>query len=164
MVAENDELHRLAVTVQLTFPGVPCIYYGDEIGMLDIPAGASLRGSSRGCMTWDESRWNHNLLHFFRDLITLRRQSPALQRGGFQMLWLDDETFAYQRESSKDRIMVIAHRGETPRPAGTLPVAHGGIPDGTRFVEHFSHRQAIVENGMLPLPEIPQGAMLWQVA
>ncbi len=45
VVGGNDALHRLAVVVQLTFPGVPALYYGDEIGMVDAP---HLRAT--GCM------------------------------------------------------------------------------------------------------------------
>jgi alpha-glucosidase len=157
VVNGNDALHRLAVTVQLTFPGVPALYYGDEIGLTDVP---HLRAI--GCMNWDESQWNHRLFDFFRDLVALRRRSGILQRGGFQMLAVEEDTFAYQRESREGRMLVIAHRGEQPRPAGSLPMAHGGIPDGARFIEHFSGQPVIVQNGMLMLPELPQGATLWE--
>lgn len=156
-VEHNDALHRLAVVVQMTFPGVPGVYYGDEIGLVNDPA---IRG--RAAMIWDEERWNRDLFEFHRDLIALRRQSVTLQRGGFQMLATDPDTFAYQRESFAGRVIVVAHRGETPRPAGSLTVAHGGIADGARFVEHFSQQEAVVVNGALPLPELPQGATLWE--
>jgi hypothetical protein len=94
-------------------------------------------------------------------LIALRHRSPVLRRGGFQILAVEDDTLAYQREGRPERILVVAHRNETPRPAGPLPVAHGGIPDGACFVEHFSGQEAIVANGLLPLPAHPQGATLW---
>lgn len=152
----NDALHRLAVVILMTFPGVPSIYYGDEIGMEDVP-----RFRSRGCMIWDETEWDTELLDFHRRLIALRRRSKILQRGGFQMLAVEEDTFAYQRESSEGRIIVVAHRSKTPRPAKPMPVEHGGIPNGTRFVEFFSNQGSLVEHGVLPLPEHPQGATLW---
>jgi len=49
-----------------------------------------------------------------------------------------------------------------PRPAGPLPVVHGGIPDGTHFIEYFSGQEIVVANGRLSLPEQPQGATLWK--
>jgi alpha-glucosidase len=153
----NDALHRLAVIVQMTFPGVPSIYYGDEIGMVDLP-----RFGPIGCMIWDQAQWDHELLAFHRDLIALRRRSPALQRGGFQMLAVETDTFAYQREDTTGRVIVVAHRGETPRAASELPVVCGGVPDGTRFVEHFSGQEVVIEGGGLSLPEHPQGATLWE--
>lgn len=156
VVGGSDALHRLAVVVQLTFPGVPAIYYGDEIGMENDP---TVRG--RGCMIWDEAQWNHSLFGFYQSLIALRRQSHALKRGGFQMLAIEADTFVYQRDSTEDHVIVVAHRGSTPRPAGPLPVAHGGIPDGARFVEHFSGQECTVQGGALHLPEQPQGASVW---
>lgn len=157
IVEGNDALHRLAVTVLMTYPGVPSLYYGDEIGLRDTP-----RLGPRGCMVWDEAAWDHDLLHFHRQLIALRRSSPILQRGGFQMLLVDKDTFAYQRAAKSGCIIVVAHRGTQPRPPQGLRVDHGGIPDGAHFIELFSGQGARVINGHLQLPELPQGATLWQ--
>ncbi len=152
----NDALHRLAVVVQFTYPGVPGLYYGDEIGMMDEDG-----FESRGCMIWDEARWDHDLLDFYRRLIKLRKESPVLARGGLQMLVVERDTFAYQREGEDGRILVIAHRGETPRRAAPLPVVHGGILDGARFMEYFSGQEMVVIHGSLPLSDHAQGATLW---
>jgi alpha-glucosidase len=156
-LGENDALHRLAVTVLMTFPGVPGLYYGDEIGMTDLPG-----LSARGCMVWDEARWNKPLYHLHRDLIHLRRRSSALQRGGFQILLAEADTIAYQRESLDERVIVVAHRGETPRLPAPMPVAHGGIADGTRFVAWASGEEFVARDGALMLPAVAQGAILLQ--
>lgn len=156
LVDGNEALHRLAAVLLLTFPGAPGIYYGDEIGLANVP-----HLGSRACMPWDERRWNHGLLAFYRRLIALRRSSPILQRGGFQMLAAERDALAFQREGAAGRILVIAQRAAAPRPAGPLPVAHGGIADGVRFVEHFSGQEVIVQDGALPLGELAQGATLW---
>jgi len=156
LVGGSDALHRLAVTLLLTFPGAPGLYYGDEIGLLE-----DRLLHSRACMDWEPSHWDQSLLAFHKDLIPLRRSSPALQRGGFQVLAVEPDTLAYQRDSRQDCILVVSHRLAQPRPAGTLPVAAGGIPDGARFVEHFSGQSAVVKDGVLPLPALPQGATLW---
>ncbi|HOU40422.1 MAG TPA: alpha-amylase family glycosyl hydrolase [Promineifilum sp.] len=156
-VGENDALHRLAAVVLLTFPGVPGLYYGDEIGMTDVE-----RLGARGCMVWDETRWNQPLHAFHRDLIHLRRRSSALQRGGFQLLLVEDDTIAYQRDSADERILVFAHRGAAPRPAGGVPIDHAGVPDGARFVDALGGAEFVVANGTLPLPELPQGALICQ--
>jgi alpha-glucosidase len=156
IVSQNDALQRLAAIVQFTFPGVPCLYYGDEIGMADTPELAS-----RACMVWDEGRWDHDLLAFYRRLIQLRRQSTILQTGGFQMLAVEPDTFAYQREDPSGHILVVAHRGASPRLAGPLQVDQGGVPDGSRFREVFSGHTTEVRDGQLWLPAQPQGASLW---
>lgn len=159
IVNGNDPLHRLAAAVLLTFPGVPGLYYGDEIGMTDLPA-----LGARGCMIWDEARWNRSLHEYHRGLIHLRRRSAALQRGGFQILLIERETVAYQRESIDDRVIVIAHRAVEPRPAGPLPLAHGGIGDGLRFIDLASGDYLTVRDGALSLPRLEQGALILQEA
>lgn len=155
LVKENDALHRLAVAVLLTFPGVPGLYYGDEIGLVDVPG-----VGARGCMVWDENLQNRSLYEYHRALIHLRRQSYALRHGGFQVLHIEPETVVYQREGIDDRIIVIAHRAEIPRPAGSLPLAHGGIPDDARFLNLETGGEFIVRNGALHLPHLIQGATL----
>jgi len=156
-LGENDALHRLAVLLLFTFPGVPGLYYGDEIGMLDVP---ELR--SRGCMVWEEQSWDQSLLAYHKDLIALRRNSAVLQTGGFQILASEADLLAYQRESPAGRFLAVAQRSATARPPSRLLVAHGGIPDGTRFVERFSGIERVVEAGALVMPELPQGGTLWE--
>lgn len=157
IVGGNPALHRLAAVLQFTYPGVPCLYYGDEVGLEDRPG-----LGSRACMVWDEARWERDLRHFYRRLVELRRNSAVLRHGGFQVLALEEDTLVYQREGEGGRVVVVAHRGAPARPAGGLDVTHGGIPDGTHFVEHFSGREAVVQEGRLPLPEHPQGATIWK--
>jgi alpha-glucosidase len=160
MTGGNDALHRMATLILITFPGVPSLYYGDEIGMEDDP---SLE--ARGCMIWDDSRWDHDLLDFHKRLIALRKESKTLQRGGFQMLLTEVDTLAYQREGGDDtRFIIVAHRGEEAREAAPLLLHHADIADGTVFTEFFSGQQLTVIAGALPLPALPQGATLWQAA
>jgi alpha-glucosidase len=49
-ILSGDEDHaKLAAIAQFSFPGVPCLYYGDELGLRDEPG-----FGSRNCMVWDE--------------------------------------------------------------------------------------------------------------
>ena len=157
-VKGNDTLHRLATIIQFTFPGIPGLYYGDEIGMMDEEGFAS-----RGCMVWDEDRWNQDLLAFYKRLIKLRKETAVLQTGGFQILSVEPDTIIFQRASDTGCFLVVAHRGEQPRYAAPLTVAHGGIPDGARFVEFFTGQELVIAGGVLPLPDHPQGATLWRM-
>ncbi len=142
---------RLAVALLMTYPGVPSIYYGDEIG---------LRGDPRQCMNWDRSTWDHDLRAYYQTLIHLRRSSSALIEGGFQILSVGDNSIAYLRDSEHEAIIVVANR--QPLAAGTLPIAHGAIADGTEFIEVLSGAHATVSNGHLPLPAQSGGATIWQ--
>jgi len=158
IVGGSDALHRLAVVIQMTLPGVPGIYYGDEIGMMNVPRP---HDGARGAMIWDEERQDRDLWTFYRQIIALRKESRVLQRGGLQVLAVEPDLLAYQREGADGRALVIAQRSADPRPASPLAVAHGGIADGTCFREVFSGQRVEVTGGMFPLPELPQGATLW---
>src|SRR6476646_2550039 len=54
---------RLAPLLQLTLPGAPCLYYGDEVGL----TGGNDPGC-RGAFPWDESRWDGAFRAFVREL------------------------------------------------------------------------------------------------
>jgi len=152
----NRELFRLVVTLLFTYPGVPCVYYGDEIGL-----GGGQGMNSRQCMSWDPSTWDMELQAFYKTLIHLRRTSPALMDGGFQVLWTEDDTLVYQRDSEDVAVVVVARRGSTTRPAGPIPVSHGAIPEGAEFVELFTRQRICVQNGKFPLAALPPGAQVW---
>ncbi|HSO27023.1 MAG TPA: alpha-amylase family glycosyl hydrolase, partial [Anaerolineales bacterium] len=71
----NPDLNRLAVGLQMTYPGVPCVYYGDEVGL------TNQNNSNRVTMPWDAGDWDQGLRSFYQKLIELRRTSPALIAG-----------------------------------------------------------------------------------
>jgi alpha-glucosidase len=148
---------RLGVAFLLTYVGVPCIYYGDEIGM---SAADSLE--ARDPMIWDETRWDDSLRAFYQTLIHLRRNSRALIDGGFQVLSVEENSLVYLRDVEEEQIIVIGNRGPNERPAGLLPVSQGAILDGTIFQEIFSGQRLTVTNGCLSLPAISVGVQVWR--
>jgi alpha-glucosidase len=156
IVSGDRARNRLAVGLLMTYPGVPCIYYGDEIGL-----GNSQDTTARGCMIWDRLAWDEELRAFYQKLIKLRRTSPALIEGGFQVLLVEEDTLAYLRDAEQEQLIIVGHRGPGIRPAAPLPVAHGAIPDGVEFIELFSGLRAKVVNGHLPLPAMSPGVMVW---
>jgi cyclomaltodextrinase len=74
-VLGNDrEALELAVLLQATLPGAPCVYYGDEVGVT-----GGIDPDSRRSMPWDEGRWDHELLGSVRSAFALRHAEPALR-------------------------------------------------------------------------------------
>jgi len=92
----NGDLDReeQALVFQFTYPGVPAIYYGDEIGM----EGGN-DPDDRRPMIWDKSQWQPGYYSFFKMLIDLRKDHPELQEGKFNLIAADDKSgiFAYSR-------------------------------------------------------------------
>lgn len=105
--------------------------------------------------------WDMDLFSFYKTLIRLRRASPALTDGGFQVLLEEQDTFIYQRDTAEEIILVVAHRGDQTRPAGGVSIAHAAIPDGVEFEELFTRQRVNVNNGFFPLPSVSQGAQVW---
>jgi alpha-glucosidase len=98
---------RAAFTLLLTFPGIPGIYYGDEVGL-----GGGGDPFCRAPFPWDESQWNLETLEHVKGLVKLRRSSLALQRGA--LVWLGQTTDGveyarvYTHEDGREERVVVA--------------------------------------------------------
>ena len=76
-----------AVALQLLWPGMPFIYYGDEYGL----SGAQDPDCRRG-MLWEASRQNREIYQWYRKLIAIRKDYPCLTEGEvLRMEALDEE-------------------------------------------------------------------------
>lgn len=90
---------KIASLIQFTLPGVPSIYYGDEIGMQGMKD-----PFNRGCMAWDKP--NEELLKWYKRLGQIRHSSKAFIDGDFEKLYCDGGVIAYSRSSEGDNILV----------------------------------------------------------
>ena len=97
----------LAVVWLFTWPGVPCIYYGDEVG---------LDGNNdpfcRKTFPWQEEKQDTVLLALYQRLAKLRHHSQALRRGGCQVMYAEDNVVVFLRVYQQQRVLVAINRGE----------------------------------------------------
>jgi hypothetical protein len=112
-------------------------------------------------MPWDPARWDHAIHGFVRDLVRIRKSTPALLRGGFQVLEAAPDSIAFLRDAPDSVAIVVVARGPDPRPDLPLPVAHGAIPDGSALTERLTGRTATVEDGRLDIGATPPGVAIW---
>jgi len=114
VVGDDLAAVRLATLLQMTLPGAPSVYYGDEIG---------LRGGNdpdcRRAFPWIEAHWDTGLRDTVRALIHLRRAEPALRDGPVRIAAADGHAIAVERGSGEARFVVAVNAGEGP---ATLPV------------------------------------------
>jgi len=126
---------KLAATILLTLPGVPFVYYGEEIGMTGDKPDERLRtpmqwnGSSRGFTSgkpWEalqpdsatanvaiEDRASTSLLKLYRWLIRLRANDTALREGELEPVDTGNESLlAYLRKNGSSRVLVVVNLGK----------------------------------------------------
>jgi alpha-glucosidase len=116
-VASSHEKHVVGIGMQMTTPGVPMLFAGDEIGLA-----GDWGEDARRTMPWDRPQsWDTDLFDAYRALIGLRRSSAALARGGMRYLHVSDDAIAYARELPGERIVCLAARA--PHPPIRLPFA-----------------------------------------
>jgi glycosidase len=105
----GDDRSRLvpAILFQMTAPGAPGLYYGDEVGM-----SGGEEPASRGAFPWHSpEEWDRGLLDMVRALGGLRRAHPALRRGDWRLLWQGEEAFAFARRLGEEEILILVNRG-----------------------------------------------------
>jgi neopullulanase len=111
LVRGDKEALKLATLFQMTFPGAPSVYYGDEVGLEggDDP-------DCRRSFRWDEGCWDRELLAFFRRAMTLRHEHPVLRRGRYIQLLADDgqDVYAFGRKGEQETLVVVLNNGADP--------------------------------------------------
>lgn len=90
----------LLALMQMTMPGVPCIYYGDEAGMQGYED-----PYNRGTYPW--GREDEDLKTIYRNAIALRKLLPVFTDGSFEPFFEGDSIFGYTREYKGERAVVI---------------------------------------------------------
>lgn len=102
LMGEDKSALKLAVLFQMTMPGAPCIYYGDEIGLSagDDPA-------CREAFPWDEDAWDHDLLAHYREATALRHRYPVLRTGSFSHLLAEGQLYAFYRVLGNQEAIVV---------------------------------------------------------
>ena len=116
----KTERMELAVLLQMTFPGMPCVFYGDEKGL----CGES-EPEYRRPMAWDASS---PLEEAYRRMIALRKAHPALRYGSFHTELACGGVYRYSRVWNGTKITVAMNLGAEPVKAekrGTLLLKKG---------------------------------------
>jgi len=108
LMGDDQTALKLAVLFQMTMPGAPCIYYGDEIGLSS--------GSDpycRGTIPWgDTEKIDNELLSFYKEAIHLRNSNSVLRSGDFNEVFTDNGVYAFSRENNGEQALVVFNSNE----------------------------------------------------
>ena len=106
VVLGDRNAHLAAMTMLLTYPGVPSIFAGDEIGLE-----GSWGEDSRRTINWeDRSGWDVDFHSSVKKLINLRKKSSALINGGLRWVAVEKDYLAYLRESKDQSLLILISR------------------------------------------------------
>jgi glycosidase len=112
---------KLAQSFLFSFPGTPCLFYGDETGLEG--------GNDPDCrrsFSWAEQDWNHDILEFTKNLVALRHKRRDWRWGSFRRLHAAAQVYAYERRLDPQRSVTVLNASD-----GIREIAlETGIEDG----------------------------------
>ena len=166
---------RNAAAILLTLPGIPFLYYGEEVGLQNGPG--SRDEEKRTPMPWSAAGgftsgtpWHAyapglaaenvaaeegdggSLLSYYRSWIAARKGSRALMAGEITPLPSSAQVLAFTREAAGERVLVVHNLGDTPVEAG---------PFGGRLEKVFADAGVGEGGGRISLP--PRSSGVWRV-
>lgn len=126
---------KLLMTWQMTMPGAPCIYYGDEAGQT-----GGKDPDNRRTYPWGHE--DEELLAYTKELTMLRSSHDALRTGRFVPLYADRDVFAYARiieggsnvfgKPAKDGFFIVAMNCNTTS-LRTISIYTNGLAYGDLY-------------------------------
>lgn len=146
----REERMRLAVVFQMTYVGLPEVYYGDEIGMV-----GENDPDCRRTMIWEEELHNREIFRLHQQLIRIRKAHPALQEGSFRAVNKDalHNLYGFVRELGEEAIYVLLNNGGSEANV-TLPSGVSGQDlltsrtcSGAVAVEPYGFRVLLLSGG-----------------
>ena len=109
LCGEDKARYRLAVIFQMTFPGMPSVFYGDEVGITGM-----LEEEYRHPMPWERQ---DSLFEFFRQLIKIREQEDILRRGKYRTISAAQGSglYVYERYQGDKHIRIMLNMDKRPQ-------------------------------------------------
>ena len=150
--------NKLAAALYLTLPGVPFLYYGEELGMNGVKPDEDIRkpmqwsgASNAGFSTttpWHAVNSNYatvnvatqqndssSLLNWYKKLIALRNTEASLRKGEYvQVSSASSEVFAFIRNHENDPVLVVVNAGAQDLEEVSLSLMQGEFPSDTKYL------------------------------
>lgn len=142
---KGADLLKLAVTIQMTVPGVPLIYYGDEVGLL-----GEADPDNRRPYPWGFE--DKDILIYYKRFTSLRKHNEVLKKGDIRFFYTHRDILAFERLYKKESIIILVNRNKSE----VIKFDIGGIRGAFKnlFRNEEIHHSA---NGMLSMSLPPLG-------
>jgi alpha-glucosidase len=106
VVNGDSNRHLSAMALLLTYPGVPSIYAGDEIGLE-----GAWGEDGRRPMPWGKKEaWDNDFLAAVSALVSIRKSRHGLAEGGLRWLAVEADYILFIRESKREKVLIFISR------------------------------------------------------
>lgn len=152
---------KLLSLLQMTLPGVPCVYYGDEAGLEGYAD-----PYNRGTFPW--GREDQGLLLWYQRLIRMRKEYDLFTIGDFRPFHHGENVFGFRISGSGEEVIVYVNRslGESEMVAGDQDLLISGNSEtpnsGTRLPGHSGYgnpAEEVVTLDLLAGTVLPAGSL-----
>lgn len=133
--SKGVQMMKMASLIQFTLPGVPSVYYGDEVGMQGMKD-----PFNRGCMQWDNK--NTELLRWYKRLGQIRHGAKPLADGELIPVFCENSALAYERASENGKVLVAVNNNDTETEIGV----------SEEWDNSYPYFDFICKNGKIILP------------
>ncbi|MEE1342300.1 MAG: glycoside hydrolase family 13 protein [Lachnospiraceae bacterium] len=157
----NKGVFKEAVVVQMTWPGAPTLYYGDEAGVCGWTDPDNRR-------TYPWGKEDKELVSFHKDVIGIHKKSEALMRGSLKFLYGEQNVISYGRFTNEEEVVVILNNDEAEKTI-KIPVWEIGIFDNEVLVSllttseegHSKEKtEYVVEKGFITITMPPISSVI----
>ena len=115
----NKAILREAVAIQMTWPGAPTVYYGDEAGVCGFTD-----PDNRRTFPWGNE--DKELQAFHKEVIRIHKEEKPLKKGSIKLLASDENLLAYGRFEADEQIVIVVNNSDELRTV-TVPVWYAGV-------------------------------------
>ena len=190
----NIDKAKVAASLLLTSPGTPFIYYGEEIGMEGEKPDENIRlpmqwssGANAGFTTgtpWEavgtdylqsnvaiESSDSNSLFSYYRNLLTLRSQHPALFEYGIKLISTNNPgVYSVIRYGQNEKILIVINLTKTLISDYSLNLKDSSFQDGSYHLKSLLGSETPLDlsvaggsiNAYVPLPGLtPYGTHIF---
>lgn len=121
----NYGIYREGVMIQMTWPGAPALYYGDETGVC-----GWTDPDNRRTFPWGKE--DFELIEFHRYMIDIHKRYPALKKGSLKFMQCDKQLIVYGRMWKNNKCAVVINNQERTRKI-SVPVWELGVMDAQKM-------------------------------
>ena len=147
---------ELAAIFQMTYVGLPTIYYGDEYGMR-----GGVDPDDRRTFDWSQVSSGNTSIALFHKLIAMREAYPALRSGSYITLLTDDanKIYSFGRMDQKNRIAVVLNQDSQSHTV-TIPAYQLSMMNGSKVTDELTGNVYQVQNGQVTVDMEGEGGVV----